>query len=319
MILAPRLSLLILSLAVVGAGGATAQNYPDRPVRIVTAEPGGGTDLATRLIAQGLAENMNQQVIVDNKPAGPIQGDLVAKARSDGYTLLLTGSSFWITPFLYEVAWDPVRDFVPITQVANLPNILIVHPAVAASSVKELIALAKAKSGELNYGATSAGASAHLAAEMFKAMAGVNIVRISYKGTGQALNDLIGGQVQIMFASIPGGMPHVKSGRVKALAIASAQPSELAPGMPTVSATGLPGYVSVTPYGVFAPAKTPVAITNRLHQEILRVLGRAEVKEKFFGFGADVVGSTPEQLLATVKAEMSGMGKLIKEAGIRAE
>jgi tripartite-type tricarboxylate transporter receptor subunit TctC len=209
--------------------------------------------------------------------------------------------------------------FSAITLVGSSPNILVVHPSLPSKSVSELLALAKAKPGELNYASPGAGGSSHLAAELFKAMGRVDILRIPYSSTGLALTALIAAQVQLMFPATGGAMPHVKAGRLRALAVTSAQPTALAPGLPTVAASGLPGYESVAPYGIFAPVSTPSAVINRLNQEIVRVLNAPDIKEKLFNAGIDVVASTPKQLAAAVEAETARMGKVIKEAGIRAE
>jgi tripartite-type tricarboxylate transporter receptor subunit TctC len=290
-----------------------AQPYPSKPVRIVTTEPGSGNDLVARLIAAGLSGNLGQQVIVDNR--GILAGEIVAKAPPDGYTLLAYGSPFWLAPFIRNnVGYDPVRDFAAVTLSASSPNILVVHPSLPVNSVRELIALAKARPGELNYGSSSTGATPHLAAELFKSMAGVNIMRVPYKGSGAALNDLIGGQVQLMFPNAGAATPHVKSGRLRALAVTTAQPSVLAPGLPTMAASGLPGYESVSPFGIFAPAGTPAVIINRLNQEIVRVLITAEVKERLYNVGVEVVGGSPEQLMVTMKSEMAMWGKVIRDA-----
>ncbi|MBI3939178.1 MAG: tripartite tricarboxylate transporter substrate binding protein [Betaproteobacteria bacterium] len=317
----PRFSVWIFSVGmmVLAAGVVSGQAYPNKPIRIVAPEAGGGGDFAARLIALGLSGSLGQQVIVENRggASGIIAGRTVAKAPPDGYTLLFYGSIFWIGALLQDVPYDPVADFSPITLATSSPNILVVHPSLPVNSVKELIALAKARPGELNYASTT-GSTPHLAAELFKAMAGVNIVRIPYKGAGPALNDLIGGQVQLMFPVAAAVTPHVKSGRLRALAVTSVEPSELVRGLPTVAAT-VPGYESVQMTAMFAPAKTPATIINRLNQEIVQVLNRADVKEKFFNAGAKVVGGSPEQLMATMKSEMARLGKVIKDAGIRAE
>jgi tripartite-type tricarboxylate transporter receptor subunit TctC len=226
----------------------------------------------------------------------------------------------WIVPFLQEgITYDPVRDFAPVTMVVRSPNVLVIHPSVAANSVKELIALAKAKPGVLNYGSSVAGGSPHLAAELFKAMAGINIVRVPYRGVAQAVTDLLAGQVQLMFPTAASGMPHAKAGKLRALAVTSAQPSATYPELPTVAASGLPGYELVAMQGMLAPARTPAAIVNRLQQEVARYLGRAEIKEKFLSTGSEAIGDTPAQFAATIKADMARMGKLIKDAGIRME
>jgi tripartite-type tricarboxylate transporter receptor subunit TctC len=242
------------------------------------------------------------------------------RAPRDGHTLLAVGSSHWLLPYLRDKApFDPVKDYAPITLAVSSPNLIVIPSSVAAANVKELIALAKAKPGALNYASGSTGSSNHLAAELFKSMAGVNVVRIAYKGSSPALTDLLGGRVQMMFANAASVMPHVKADKLKALAVTSAQPSELVPGLPTVAASGLPGYEAVTIIGIFALADTPSAVIGRLNQEMVRVLQRSDIKEKFFGAGVETIGSTPMQLEVAMKAEMLMLGKLIKEAGIRDE
>ena len=314
-------SLLLLGLASLSPPCALAQNFPTKPVRIVTLEPGGGTDFAARLIAQGLADKFGHPVIVDNRGGanGIIAVQVVARASPDGYTLLLNGSPVWLLPFLQDsVPYDPLKDFSPIVLVTSAPNVLVVHPSSSANSVKELITLAQSMPGKLNYGSAATGGSPHLAGELFKSMAGVNIVRITYKGAALALNDLLGAQIQLMFPTAATVAPHFKSGRLRALAVTSAQPSALLPGLPTVAAA-LPGYESGSALGVFAPAGTPAAIIGRLNQEIVRVISRSDVKEKFFSAGVETVGGTPADFLATIKSEMSRMGKVIKDARIKGE
>ena len=309
----------LIGLLVLGAGVACGQDYPNRPLRMVAAgTPGSGGDFVARLVAQGLTGSLGQQIIVDNRPA-VIAPETVAKATADGYTLLVYSGALWTAPLLEKMPYDPVRDFSLIILVSTSPNILVINPSVAATSVKELIALAKSKPGALNYSSAETGGTAHLGAELFKSMAGVNIVRIPYKSGALALNDLINGQVQVNFASAGAVAPHLKSGRVRPLAVTSPAPSSLFPGMPTVAASGLPGFESIIRHIMIAPAKTPVAIIKRLNQETVRVLNDADVKEKFFNSGLEVVGSSPEQLAATMKSEMARLGKLIKDANIRAD
>ena len=298
---------------------AAAQAYPTRPIRIVTAPAGAGNDFVARVIATGLTGTLGQQLVVDNRPAGII-GELVAKAPADGYTLLAVGSVLWLTPFLQDnVGYDPVKDFSPISITARSVNILVVHPSVAANSTRELIALAKSRPGQLNYATGATGASNHLAAELFKTMAGINIVRIPYKGAGPAVNDLVSGQVQMMFPTTAAGLPHVRSGRLKALAVTSLQPSALAPGLPTVAESGLPGYESVVMYALFAPARTPATIVKRLHSELAQFAKTAAATERFSAAGVEVVASSPAELATTMASEMTRMGKLIKDARLRSE
>jgi tripartite-type tricarboxylate transporter receptor subunit TctC len=311
-----------LHLAYVTALGtdiASGQDYPSKPVRMIATQPGGLTDVVARLIAPGLTANLGKQFIVDNRTA-IVAVETAAKAPPDGYTILVNGSAFWLMPLLRDnVTWDPFKDFVPITMAVRSPSILVVHPSVPVKTVSELIALARAKPGTLNYAAGTIGATPHLAAELFKYMAGVNMVRVGYKGTGPAVTAVMAGESQVSFPNAGSVMPHVKSGRLRGLAVCSAQPSDLAPGLPTVAATGLPGYESVSPQAVFAPAKMPPALIKRLNEEIVRVMHTPEVKERFFNTGLEVVASTAQELGAAMKSEFVRMGKVIKEVGIREE
>ncbi len=295
-----------------------AQNYPAKPLRIVTSEAGGGVDFVSRLVAQGIAGALGQPVVVDNRPSA-VTGDAVAKAAPDGYTVLLNGNSIWMSSLLQQISYDPVRDLAPVTLATRSPNILVVHPSLPVKSVKELIALAKARPGELNYGSAGAGGSPHLSAELFKSMARVDIVRVPYRGNGPVLNAVIAGQVQLTFASAGTMGPLLKSGRLRAIAVTSLQPSALFPELPTVAAAALPGYESTSSYGIFAPARTPAAVINRLNQEIVQFISTAEAKQRLLMTGVESVGSSAEQLAATVNSELQVWGKVIKDAGIRAE
>ena len=318
----PRLTIptLLAGISVLGAGIAAAQEYPSKPIRIITSAPGGGNDFTARLIAQGLTGGpLGQPVVVENRGGGALPGVAVLQAPPDGYTLLVAGSSFMIGHLLEESPFDPERDFSPVCLAATTPNIVLVHPSLPVKSVKELITLAKARPGELNYSSSAAGATQHLSAELLKSMAGVNIVRVAYKGAGPGLIGLVAGETQIMISTAPSSQPHIKSGKVRALAVTSAQPSGLAPGLPTVAATGLPGYEVTSVDTLFARAKTPTAIINRLNQEIARVLTREDVKQKFFSAGSEVVAGSAQELGAMTKSEIAKWGKVIKEAGIKAE
>ena len=304
------------------AAPVASQVFPNKPLRIVTAEVGAGADIIARLIAQGLTINLGQQVLVENRGGSVIiPVESVVKAAPDGYSLLLHGSTVWLLPFLQQnVPYDPVRDLSPVTLVANSPNILVVHPSLPVKSVRALIAFAKSSPGELNYGSSTVGSSSHLAGALFNIMAGVNLVRIPFKGTGPAMIDMIGGgQVHVMFPNATGVMPHVRSGKLRSLDVTSAQPSALAPGLPTIAAAGLPGYDAQTMYEVFAPARMPSTILDRLNREIVRVLNNPDVKNRFFGVGLEVVGSSVQELAATIKTDMAKMGQVIKAAGIRAD
>lgn len=303
------------SLAI--AGGTQAQPYPAKTLRIVTSGVGGAGDIVSRLIAQGIAPGLGQPVIVDNRAAGPIPVEVTVKAAPDGYTLLLYGSVTWLGPYLRANAPDPLRDLLPVTWAAVAPNVLMVHPSLPVKSVKDLIALTRNRPGALNFAATGAGSTPHLAAELFKAMARVDIVRVNYKGAGAALADLVGGQVQMMFATASSAAPFLRSGRLRALGVSSTQPSVLAPGLPPITAAGLPGFESVSISGLFVPAATPAAIVQRLNTETVRYLHTPQAKEKFVSVGVEAVGSTPEQLTAAMTEEMARMGKVIRDAGIR--
>jgi len=314
-----RRSLLVTSAAfLVGmAGPAVAQQFPERPLRIVTSQAGGGNDVQARTIALGLTQALGQQVIVDNRPSGVIPGEIVAKAIPNGYTMLLYNNALWTGPLMQKTPYDPVRDFAPVTTVTIGPNILVVNNALPVKSVKDLIALARSKPGQLNYASSGMGASNHLAAELFNSMAGVDIVRIGYKGAGPGLNDVIAGQIQVMFPTAGAAVPLMKSGRIKALAVTGLERSPVAPELPTIAESGLPGYESLAVYGIFAPAGTPKPIISLLNREIVRVLATPEVKDRFFRLGMETVGGSPEQLAAKVKSEMTRMAKVIQQAGIK--
>lgn len=314
-----RIGLWVIAatLAASSAGMASGQTYPNKPVRIVASEAGGAGDFVARVIAQGIAGPLGQSVVVENRPL-IIDPLIVLKALPDGYTLLLGGTALWIQPLLEKMPYDAVKDFLPISILTISPHVLIVHPSVPVKSVRELIDLAKSKPGALNYASNPIGSSPHLAAELFKSMAGVNFVRIAYKGSAPSLNALLGGEVQLTFVTSGTVAPHLKSDRLRALAVTTLQPTTLFPGMPTVAAS-LPGYEAVSMLGMFAPAKTPAAIISRLSQEIGRVLRQTEVKEKFSNAGVEAIGSSPEELAAKIKSEGTRTAKLIKDAGIRAE
>jgi len=316
-----RISLPLLSLGVIvnSLGAVYAQDYPTKPIRIITSNPGGGNDIIARIIAQGLTERLNQQIVVDNRPAGPMSGELVSKASADGYTLLVGSNTIWTAPLLQPTPFDPLKDFEPITITSRVPEILVVHPSVGAHSVKELIEIAKSRPGQLNYASSGIGSGSHLAMEMFKSMAGINIVRVPYKGGTQTMTFLVSGEVQLIIDDTPTLMPYVKNGKVTALAVTTAQPSTLAPGLPTMASSGVPGYEAEGLQGLYAPAKTPVAIIRRLNQEVVRILDRKDVKSKLFDLGYETVGSSPEEFAARMRLEIAKATKVIQDAGIHAE
>jgi tripartite-type tricarboxylate transporter receptor subunit TctC len=295
------------------------QAFPVKPVRIVTAEPGGGNELAARIIAQDLTAAFGQQVIVESRggASGALAAQAVAKAPPDGYTWLLYSSALWVIPLIKDVPWDVTRDFAPVALLAHAPNVLVVHPSLPARSVPELIKLARARPGELNYATGGTGAAAHLSGELFKSLSRTNIVRVRYKGTGPGLVALVSGEVQIMFPAAGSIGSYVKSGKLRALAVTSAQRSALAPELPTMAEAGLPGYDAVSVYALFAPAKTPVALIARMSESTIRVLQSAEVKQRFLNAGVETIGAPGERLDATIRSDLARWGKLIREAGIR--
>lgn len=305
------------AVAAVAALAAETQAYPSKPVRFVTSEPGGGNDIVARIIAEGLTTRLGQRFIVDNR--GIVAAEIAKNSTPDGYTLLVYGANIWLLPYLREnVPWNPLRDFAPVAIAVQLPNILVVHPAMPVKSVRELIDYAKARPGKIDYAAGTLGVSPHLSAELFKSMAGVDLVRVPYKGGGPALNGLIAGETQLMFPNAGSALPHMRSGRVRALAVSSANASALAPGLPTIAAT-VPGYEFVAVICIYAPAKTPPAIVELLNRESVRTLNSAEVKERLFNAGNEVVANSPREFAAYMKADMQKMSKVIKDAGIRAE
>ena len=313
-------AILLTGVTVLGTGAVCGQTYPNRPIRLVTSAVGGSTDFAARLVAHGLAQSLGQQFVVENRGGGLVGIEIAQRAAPDGYTLFYAGSILWLLPLLQDnVTYNTLKDFLPISLVVDSPNVILVHPAVAAKSVKELIALAKANPGALNYGSGGAGSSGHLAAELFKAMAGVNIVRIPFKGTGPALTALISGEIQVLMGSSGVTTPHIKSGRVRALAVTSAKRSASLPDVPTVAESGVPGYEYGQTSGLFAPARTPAAIISRLSRETAQAINKPELKERFAATGGDVDGSTPQEFTAKIKAEITRLGKVIKESNIRAE
>ena len=316
-----RIVVLMFSVGVMilGSGAVLSQDYPNRPIRFITAGVGGSGDLDARSVAQGISGPLGQPVIVENRATGILSADFVAKAPPDGYTLQVAGGAVWISTLLQKTTYDPIRDFAPITLIERTVNIVVVHPSLPAKSVKELIAIAKARPGELNFGSSAVGGASHLAGELFKALARINIVHIPYKGNAATVTALLNGEIQLNFSSAGTAAPYTKSGRLRALAVTSAQPSPLAPGLPSVAASGLPGYEAVAMTGMFAPVKTPVEIINRLNQEIVRFLKRTDVKEQYLNRGVEAVGSSPEEFGAAVKSEIVSTAKVIKDAGIRVE
>jgi tripartite-type tricarboxylate transporter receptor subunit TctC len=306
------------------ASTASPQSYPAKPIRLVVPYPAGGPlDTVARLLGQKVSESVKQPVIVDNKPGagGNIGADSVAKAAPDGHTLLMGAvATHAINPTLYaSMPYDAIRDFQPVTQVASTPNVLIVNNTVRATSVREFIAYAKANPGKLNFGSGSTGSAGHLAGELFKAMAGVDMTHVPYKGAAPAMQDLIGGQVQLMFDNFASANTQVKAGKVKALAVTTAKRSALAPDLPTIAESGLAGFDINTWFGIFAPAGTPREVVERLHAEFTRALAMPDVRERLTNLGAEPVGNRPEEFAAYIKAEGEKYARVIKASGAKAD
>ena len=318
------MSCFVLAAIGVLSGNAGAQDYPNKPLRlIVPFPPGGGNDILARSVGQRLAETIGQQVIVDNRggAGGLIGAELAAKAVPDGYTIFLAsiGNLAFMPALHAKLPYDPVRDFAPLTLLATSAFIMVVNPSLPAKSVKELIALARAKPGQLNYGSSGQGSSLHLTGEIFKLATGADLVHVPYKGSAPALTDLIAGQVQIMFGTMPPTLPHVKTGKLRALGVSGAKRSVAAPEVPTIAEAGVPGFEVLNWYGIVAPSKTPAAIVQRLNGELVKTLKAPEMIESLGTQGLEAAGGTPERFGVFIKSEMAKYAKVIKAAGIRAE
>ncbi len=302
---------------------AQASGFPNKPLRLIVPFPAGGTtDIIGRAVAQEFTKVLGQQAVVENRAGagGNIGSEMVAKSPADGYTLLVnTVGTHGINQALYQkLPFDPVKDFAPVSLVAMVPNVLVVHPSVPAQNVKELIALAKSKPGRLNYASSGNGTSIHLAAELFKSMTGTFITHIPYRGSAPALTDLMAGQCDLMFDNLPSALPHIRSGKLRALGLTSAKPSAALPGVPTIEqAGGLAGYEASAWFGIMAPAGTPPEIVNRLQQVIARGLQQPEMRDRLAGQGAEPVGNTPEQYGVYIKAELDKWAKVVKVSGAK--
>lgn len=312
------------ALVPTGAAHAAQATYPTKPIRLVLPfPPGGGTDALARIISPKLTDLLGQTIVIDNRSgaSGNIANEIVARAAPDGYTLLLAFSTtLTVNPLLYgKLPFSVQRDLAPITQLGTAQFLLVLHPSVPAKSVKELILLAKEKPGQLNYSSSGVGGPLHLAAELFKQRAGVNMVHVAYKGGGPAAAAVLGGEVQILFGSVASTLPHVRAGKLRALAVTSTKRHYLLPELPTLDESGFPGF-NVTGWdGVLAPARTPPTIITRLHDEIIKVLQMPDTREFFSRVGYEATGTTPEQFTAIIRAETATWAKVIKEANIRAE
>jgi tripartite-type tricarboxylate transporter receptor subunit TctC len=303
---------------------ATAQPYPNRPIRaVVPLAPGGGTDTVGRLVAAKLSESLGQQIVVDNRGGGGgvVGTDLVAKATPDGYTILVGSiTTNAVNPVLYKkLPYDHIRDFAPISLIGTVPNALVVHTSVPAKSMKEFIAHAKANPGKVNYGSSGLGSAPHLSMELIRSMTGVAMTHVPYKGAGAAVADVLGGQIQALCSSLAGLLPHIKSGRVRALGVTTTKRNLQLPDVPTIAESGLPGYEVTIWYALFAPGATPKPILARLNAETVKALSTAELKERLTLQGLDVTSSTTDELTALVKSETAKWAKVTKESGVQLE
>jgi tripartite-type tricarboxylate transporter receptor subunit TctC len=318
-----RAAAVLAALALASGATVLAQEYPAKPIRVVVPfPPGGGTDLMARTVMQKLGESLGATMVIDNRggAGGSIGSELVAKSPADGYTVLIVSGAHAINPSLYpKLSYDSVRDFAPVTMFTSGPGLLVVHPSVPAKTVKEFIALAKSRPGQLNYASAGIGTPPHLAGELFKTMAGVELVHVPYKGNGPAYTDLIGGHVSVMFPTIPTAIPHVRAGKLRALAVTTRSRTPIAPELPPISESGVPGYDVSSWYGLLAPAGTPAAVVSRLQREIAKVLRSPDVGEKLTAQGLDLVGSTPDAFAAVIKSEIMKWAKVVKASGARAD
>jgi tripartite-type tricarboxylate transporter receptor subunit TctC len=311
-----------VALACVAAGAVYAQTYPVKPLRMVVPfAPGGGTDVIARYVAAGMSESMGRQVVEDNRGGanGIIGTEIVARALPDGYTLLFVSSPHSVNPSLYKLPYDTLRDFAPVTMVALSPYILVIHPSLPARNVKELIALAKTKAGEITYGSGGSGSSAQLAAELFNQMAGIKLREIPYKGAGPALLAVISGESAAVFGNALTVKPHIQSGRVRALGIASAKRSASAPELPTIAEAGVPGYSADAVLGMLAPARTPRAIVEKLNAEVHRIMRGPGAVDAMQGMGVDIALSTPEEFGRVIESEMQRWGKVVRALNLKVQ
>ena len=317
------MKIAIFLACVVASAAVCAQNYPARTVRIVVPyAPGGNTDFTARVIATKLTDVFGQQVVVENRAGGAtnIGSDLVAKAAPDGYTLLMGGASNAINMSLYQKPpYDTLRDFAPVSLCVKGANVLAVHPSLPVKTVKELIALARTKPGELNYASSGLGSSNQMAGELFKLMAGVNIVHVPYKGNSPALTDTIGGQVEMIFSGVPLLVPHIQAGRIRAIGIGSLKRFVALPTVPTIDESGLKGYEATTWFGLMAPVKVPKEIVMRLNAEVGKILGSSEVSERFINEGVEPIGGSVEFFSAFIRDEITKYAKVVKAASLKGE
>jgi tripartite-type tricarboxylate transporter receptor subunit TctC len=319
-----RLAAAALAVGLLGGHAEAQSDYPNQPIRlIVPFAAGGATDVLARLLGERLSQSLGQQVVVDNRggAGGNIGSAQAAKAEPDGYTLLMGAvGTHAINQSIYpKLPYDPIEDFAPVSLVATVPNVLVVNPSVPAQTVQELIALAKSRPGELNFASSGNGTSIHLSGELFKSMTGVDMVHVPYKGSGPAMTDLLGGQVQMMFDNLPSALPNVQAGKLRALGVTGAERSPALPDVPTIEEAGVPGYEALSWFGIFAPAGTPQPVIDKLHDHIVQALADPAMRARLADLGAEPVGSTPQEFASFIRAEAEKWAKVVKEAGVKLE
>jgi tripartite-type tricarboxylate transporter receptor subunit TctC len=315
-------ALLAFSLGLLACFGAAAQTYPVRPVRIVVPfPPGGGTDILARLIGQKLTESLGQQVIVDNRPGagGKAGTEIALRAAPDGHTLLMVSASYAVNAAIYRLDFEPVKDLAPVVQMASVPFVLVANPSLPAGNMKELIALAKAKPGQLNYASTGNGSSPHLAGELLAMMTGTKMVHVPYKGGGPAMVDLLSGQVQLLFNTVVQSLPHIKAGKLKPIAVGSLKRSSALPQVMTIDESGVPGYDVSNWFGLLAPGQTPQSIMGRINRDVVQHLRAADFRSRLATEGAEPVGGTSAEFGKLIRADIEKYSRIVKAAGIRVE
>ncbi len=312
------------AMAQTRAAPADAAKYPSRVVRVLVGyTPGGAVDVSARLVSQRMTEALGQSVIVENRPGadGNVASDLVAKSPPDGHTLVYVSAGHTMNPALYpkSLPYHPLRDFSPISMVATGPQTLVVNPSLPVRTVKDLVALAKAKPGQINFASSGTGGPMHLSGELLKTMAGINIIHVPYKGGGPALNDVIGGQIEMTFVGAPASMPHIRSGRLRILAVSTAKRTVALPDVPTVAESGYPGFEVGAVYSMLGPAGMPPALVGRLHGELVKIVAQRDIRERFVALGLEALGSTPESLTEFIKADLVKWSKLVQSIGLKTD
>ena len=311
---------VLIAISALAAPPICGQDYPSRPLRVVTSEVGAGGDFTARLVAQGLTAALGQPAVVDNRAGGVIAGEFVARSAPDGYTLLVYGNTLWLLPLMRkEMPYDIWRDFAPVALATRNSNVLVVHPSLPVRNMTELVKFARARPGQLNYGSAAAGTTSHIGAELLKYVSKTDIVRVPFRGATSALNSLLSGQIHLLFMGGSSAVSQIQTGRLRALAVASPDPSPIFPGVPTMAAAGLPGVEVFSIFGVFAPARTPPAIIGLLNQEISRALQTPEAKSRLLTVGSEAMGGLPSSLATTMRTEVNRIENVVRSAGIRDE